>query len=141
MEKDLEACRILGIKYAEPAMPGGGMGPRPAGSQPPAYVPQTEELAKRTAAEYNAYGKVARKFGMMVIFHNHVEHFELLTGSKSTFFDVFLSQTDPETVGMEFDLGYTAIAGRKIPETIRQYPGRFPVWDVRDVFGIKGASA
>ena len=138
MEKDLESCQILGIKYAEPAMP--GLGGRPPG-RPPAFVPETLEAAKRTAAEYNAYGKIARKFGIMVIFHNHVEHFELLANSKSTLFDVFLAETDPETVGMEFDLGYTAIAGRNIPQLIRQYPGRLPVWDVRDAFGIKNADA
>jgi sugar phosphate isomerase/epimerase len=155
MESDMEACQILGIKYAEPAVIGtaqrgnalgGGArdavrGPFPGGRRPAAPPQQTEEEAKRAAADYNTYGKTARKFGMKVIFHNHIEHFELLAGSKSTFFDVFLSETDPELVGMEFDLGYTAIAGRKIPDAIRQYPGRFPVWDVRDAFGIKNADA
>ncbi len=156
MEEDLEACQILGIKYAEPAVVGtaqrgsargGGAtdpyrGPASAGFRRLATpLPQTEEEAKHTAADFNTYGKTARKFGIKAIFHNHVEHFELLTGSKSTFFDVFLSETDPELVGMELDLGYAAIAGRNIPETIRQYPGRFPVWDVRDTFGIKNADA
>lgn len=156
MEDDLEACQILGIKYAEPAIVGtaqrgsarsGGArdafrGPVAGGVRRPLTPPpQTEEEAKRAAADYNGYGKIARKFGIKVIYHNHVEHFELLTGSKSTFFDVFLSETDPELVGMEFDLGFAAIAGRNIPETIRQYPGRFPVWDVRDAFGIKNADA
>lgn len=155
MEDDLEACQILGIKYAEPAVVGTaqrgtarGGGARDAfrgpagGSRRPATPPQqTEEEAKRAAAEYNTYGKAARKFGIKVIFHNHVEHFEFLAGSRSTFFDVFLSETDPELVGVELDLGYTAIAGRNIPDTIRQYPGRFPVWDVRDAFGIKNADA
>ena len=156
MEEDLEACQILGIKYAEPAVigtaqrgtarSGGATDPyrRPAAGgfqRPPTPPPQTEEEAKRAAADYNTYGKAARKFGIKVIFHNHIEHFELLTGSKSTFFDVFLSETDPELVGMELDLGYTAIAGRNIPEAIRKYPGRFPVWDVRDAFGIKNADA
>ncbi len=155
MEADLEACQILGIKYAEPAVvgtPGRGSafgggardafrGP-PAGGRRPATPPQqTEEEAKRTAADYNTYGKASRKFGMKVVFHNHIEHFELLAGSKSTFFDMFLSETDPELVGLELDLGYTAIAGRNIPEIIRRYPGRFPVWDVRDAFGIKNADA
>jgi len=156
MEEDLEACQILGIKYAEPAVigtaqrgnarSGGATDPyrrlAAGGVQRPATPPpQSEEDAKRSAAEYNTYGKMARKFGIKVIFHNHIEHFELLTGSKSTFFDMFLSETDPELVGMELDLGYTAIAGRNIPETIRRYPGRFPVWDVRDAFGIKNADA
>ena len=156
MEADLEACQILGIKYAEPAVmgtaqrgsaksggaheanrgPAGGAFRRPA--TPP---PQTEEEAKRAAADYNTYGKTARKFGMKVIFHNHVEHFEPLVGSRSTFFDMFLSETDPDLVGVEFDVGFAAIAGRNIPETIRRYPGRFPVWDVRDAFGIKNADA
>lgn len=156
MEEDLDGCQILGIKYAEPAMAGGARrgSARSGGAQDPVRGPgaggfrgvvtppqQTEEEAKRTAADYNTYGKTARKFGIKVIFHNHVEHFELLTGSKSTFFDVFLSETDPELVGMELDLGYTAIAGRNIPETIRQYPGRFPVWDVRDAFGVRNGDA
>jgi sugar phosphate isomerase/epimerase len=150
MDKDLESCQILGIKYAEPAMGGGpaggagrgagGRGPGGGGGRgiPP---PQTEDMAKRVAAAYNTYGQAAKKFGMKVIYHNHIEHFELLTGTLKTFFDVFLSETDPETVAMEFDLGYTAIAGRKIPETIRQYPGRFPTWDIRDAFGIRNADA
>jgi len=156
MEADLEACQMLGIKYAEPALGGSAQrGIARGGGATDPYrragaagfrrlatpLPQTEQEAKHTAADYNAYGKTARKFGIKVIFHNHVEHFELLTGSKSTFFDVFLSETDPELVGIELDLGYTAIAGRNIPEAIRQYPGRFPVWDVRDVFGIKNADA
>jgi sugar phosphate isomerase/epimerase len=154
MEEDLEACQILGIKYAEPALggsaqrgsarSGGATDPyaRPAGFRRLATpLPQTEEEAKHAASDYNTYGKTARKFGIKVIFHNHVEHFELLTGSKSTFFDVFLSETDPELVGMELDLGFTAIAGRNIPEAIRKYPGRFPVWDVRDALGLKNADA
>ncbi len=156
MEEDLEACQILGTKYAEPAVMGSarrgsarGGGAQDANRGPAAGgfrrlatpPPQTEDEAKRAAADYNAYGKTARKFGIKVIFHNHVEHFEPLAGSKSTFFDVFLSETDPELVGIELDLGYAAIAGRNIPETIRQYPGRFPVWDVRDAFGIKNADA
>lgn len=156
MEEDMEACQILGIKYAEPAVIGtaqrgsarGGAATDPyrgaaaGGFRRPATPPQqTEEEAKRAASDYNAYGKTARKFGMKVIFHNHIEHFEPLAGSRSTFFDVFLSETDPEWVGIELDLGYTAIAGRNIPEAIRQYPGRFPVWDVRDAFGIKVADA
>jgi len=156
MEEDLEACQILGIKYAEPALSGtaqrgsargGGAtdpyrGAASAGFRRLATpLPQTEEEAKHTAADYNTYGKAARKFGIKVIFHNHVEHFELLTGSKSTFFDVFLSETDPELVGMELDLGFTAIGGRNIPEAIRKYPGRFPVWDVRDALGLKNADA
>ncbi len=28
-----------------------------------------------------------------------------------------------------------------IPEAIRKYPGRFPVWDVRDALGLKNADA
>jgi sugar phosphate isomerase/epimerase len=156
MEEDLEACQILGIKYAEPALGGSAQrgNARGGGATDPyarsasagfrrlaTPLPQTEEEAKHIAADYNAYGKTARKFGIKVIFHNHVDHFELLTGSKSTFFDVFLSETDSELVGMEFDLGFAAIAGRNIPDAIRRYPGRFPVWDVRDAFGIKNADA
>ena len=88
MEQDLEACQILGIQYAEPAVIGnarrgqarsGGAqdanrGPGAGGfRRPPTPPPQTEEEAKRAAADYNRYGKAARKFGIKVIFHNHIE--------------------------------------------------------------------
>ncbi len=42
---------------------------------------------------------------------------------------------------MELDIGATAIAGRNIPDLIRKYRGRFPVWDINDAFGIKNADA
>lgn len=160
MEKDLEACQILGAKYAEPAAatrdasialacrfsgckttgPSAVAAPAPgAGGGAGAEPPQTEETVKRTASEYNKYGQAGKKFGVKAMFHNHVGHFELLPGSQSTTFDVFLSETDPDLVVMELDIGSTAIAGRNIPEAIKKYPGRFPVWDIRDAFGIKSA--
>jgi sugar phosphate isomerase/epimerase len=153
MEKDLEACQTLGCKFAEPGMPGGGRagggrgaagaggGPGSAARGRGPAAPQTEEAVKQTAADYNRYGQVAKKFGIKVFYHNHIEHFELLEGSQTTLFDLFLSETDPDTVAMELDLGNTAIAGRNISDVIKKYPGRFPVWDVNDAVGIKNADA
>jgi sugar phosphate isomerase/epimerase len=167
MERDLESCQIMGIKFAEPGGGGGGRGAGggrglgapngaaggPGGAQGAggqagaarggrgATVPQTEELAKQTASDYNKWGQVAKKYGIKIIFHNHVEHFELMQGSQTTLFDMFLSETDPDTVAMELDIGATAIAGRNIPDLIKNYPGRFPVWDINDAFGIKNADA
>ena len=162
MEKDLEGCQIMGIKYAEPGGGGGGRGAGGGrGSGAPGagggpggmgqgasgrggrgpIAPVSEESAKQTASDYNKYGQVAKKYGIKIIFHNHVEHFESLQDSKSTLFDVFLSETDPDTVAMELDIGATAIAGRNIPDLIKKYPGRFPVWDMNDAFGIKNADA
>lgn len=151
LEKDLEACQTLGCKFAEPGMSGEGRG---AGGRSPAgigggqgaggrapFTPQTVESVKLIAADYNKYGQVAKKFGIRVFYHNHIEHFELLEGSQTTLFDLFLSETDPDTVAMELDLGNTAIAGRNISEVIKKYPGRFPVWDVNDAFGVKNADA
>ena len=177
MEKTLEACQIMGIKYAEPGgagggrgfggrglgapggatggpggsaagqgtiAPGGGTGGRGQGGGGRgrgAFGPVSEESAKQTAADYNKYGQVAKKYGIKIMFHNHVEHFELLQDSQSTLFDVFLSETDPDIVAMELDIGATAIAGRSIPDLIEKYPGRFPVWDINDAVGIKIADA
>jgi sugar phosphate isomerase/epimerase len=154
IERDLEACQTLGCKFAEPGMSGGGRvadgarGSPGAGGVPGArgrgrgpVAPQTEESVKQIAADYNRYGQAAKKFGIKVFFHNHVEHFELLEGSQTTLFDLFLSETDPDTVAMELDLGNTAIAGRDISDVVKKYPGRFPVWDVNDAFGIKNADA
>ena len=159
MERDLEACQILGIKYAEPRIGASATirasGPAPAatrsgGAPPPSAParggrgvppPQTEENAKTTAAEYNRYGQVARKYGLKVTYHNHIEHFELAPGEKTTWFDAFMRETDPNTVAMEFDVGFAAVAGQNIPEMLKQYTNRFPTWDIGDYFGIRNLDA
>src|SRR4029453_4974595 len=103
----------------------------------PYQVPGSLESAKRRAAQLNANGKIAQKFGMKILVHNHTVEFEKLTDSPRTLFDLLVRETDPALVTMQLDLGWTYIAGVDPMELFRAHPGRFELWHVKDVFGLK----
>ena len=112
LERQLEGFQVMGIKYTEIAGVGPGRGAatpdprRPATLPPGGYfdagtgrvrnafreteafgpyqVPGSLESVKRRADELNAHGKIAQRFGMKVLVHNHTVEFEKLTDSRDT---------------------------------------------------------
>jgi len=147
LEKQLEGFQIMGLKYIEisgPVRPGGPPpgGARPAGApaanRPFTPPPQTEESVKRQADELNKHGEIARKFGMKILVHNHTQEFApLADNSKLRPYDILLAQTDPSLVVMQLDIGWASLAGRNIVEMFHHNPGRFELWHVKDVKGLK----
>jgi sugar phosphate isomerase/epimerase len=164
LEKQLEGFQVMGIKYTDisagppPAARGGAA--RPPGPLPPgAYFnpgtgavhnafteaeafgpyqpPETLDSIKRRAAQLNANGRVAQKFGMKVLVHNHTGEFEKLTDSPRTSYEVLLAETDPSLVTMQIDIGWTYIAGVDPIALFKSHPGRFELWHIKDVFGLK----
>ena len=99
----------------------------------------TEEAAKRMAAELNEHGKLAKKYGMKILVHNHTQEFEYVTGSKTVRpFDIQLAETDPSLVAMQLDIGWASVAGQNILEMFQKNPGRYELWHVKDATGLKG---
>jgi sugar phosphate isomerase/epimerase len=165
LEGQLEGFQVMGIKYteiAEPASACGGATPdprMPATLPPGAYFDagtgrvrnafkETEafgpyqpavslESVKQRAARLNANGKIAQKFGMKLLVHNHTGEFEKLLDSPRTGFDILAEETDPALVTMQLDLGWTFIAGVDPIALFKAHPGRFELWHVKDVFGLK----
>ena len=167
LEKQLEGFQIMGIKYTEiqPAGPSPGRGtaapdPRRPTTLPPGgyfdagtgrvrnafketeafgpyQVPASLDAARRRAAQLNLDGRLAQKYGMKVLVHNHTVEFEKLTDSPRTLFDVLVSETDPALVTMQLDLGWAHIAGVDPVALFEVHPGRFELWHVKDVFGLK----
>jgi sugar phosphate isomerase/epimerase len=153
----------MGIKYTEIRSGADGSGRAPArgpsGLPPGAYYnpgtptvrnsftemevfgpyqpPVTLEAAKRRAAELNANGRIASKFGIKLFVHNHTGEFEHLADSDKTEYDILLSETDPGLVTMQLDIGCVYVAGLDPLEMFRKNPGRFELWHVKDVFGLK----
>ncbi|MCD2424247.1 sugar phosphate isomerase/epimerase [Niabella pedocola] len=85
----------------------------------------------RIAENYNHIGDIARKAGVHFGYHNH--HFEFAPVEGERPIDILLKNTDPELVTFELDLGWAVQAGTA-PETLFEaYPGRFPLWHLRDV--------
>jgi len=80
---------------------------------------------------------------MKILVHNHTVEFEKLTDSPQkmmTGYDVLLAETDPSLVTMQLDIGWTYIAGVDPIALFKRYPGRFELWHIKDVFGLKTVS-
>jgi sugar phosphate isomerase/epimerase len=121
----------MGFEYTQiraPQSEGGGV----SGS---GDEPDTEEMVRERAAQLNEWGRIAQKFGMKILVHNHDQEFEPLADSSSTTYDVLLAETDPALVTFELDIGWAVFAGQDPIEMFDRNPGRFELWHVKDFSG------
>lgn len=84
-----------------------------------------------TAERFNAWGEACRAAGIRFAYHNHDWEFRSADGK--VFYDVLLDETDPEFVEFELDLAWIHVGGRSAVEYFERYPGRFPLWHVKDM--------
>lgn len=86
---------------------------------------------RRLADELNEWGARAQEAGVQMAYHNHDFEFDTF-GGDTTGYDVMLDETDPALVGFEMDLYWVTEAGYDPIAYIGRYPGRFPLWHVKD---------
>lgn len=145
VEKQLEGFKIMGIEYASLDEP---QPPRSQVSRPFTRAERARMMSrmsrartiddvKREAALLNQYGKLAQKFGIKILRHNHTMEFQPCQGSELTPYDILLSDTDPELVVMQMDIGWATVAGQDPVELFHKHPGRFVLWHVKDVACLK----
>jgi len=102
------------------------------------YAPPLKlEAVKQRAATLNANGRIAQKFGIKMLVHNHTDEFEKLVDSPRTPYEVLVEETDPALVTMQLDIGWAYIAGIDPIALFKKYPGRFELWHLKDAFGLK----
>jgi sugar phosphate isomerase/epimerase len=51
-----------------------------------------------------------------------------------------MDNTEPELVHMELDLGWVIVGGKNPLDYFKKYPGRFPLWHLKDMDMIKKES-
>lgn len=125
----------MGAAGRGPGGPGGpGRGP---GGGRGAQAAMTVETAKRNAAQLNEHGKIAKKFGLKMLVHNHTGEFAPLANSDLRQYDVLLAETDPDLVAMQLDIGWASVAGQDILAMFQKNAGRYELWHVKDAMGIK----
>jgi hypothetical protein len=90
-----------------------------------------------TEVEPTTYNNMSPTAFRALLVHSHTGEFEKLTDSPKTAFDVLVEDTDPALVTMQLDLGWTYIAGVDPIALFKAHPGRFELWHVKDVFGLK----
>ena len=92
---------------------------------------QNVDNYKKVAEEFNKAGEACKKLGLKFGYHNHEYEFE--TENNQVLYDVLLSNTEADLVHMELDLGWVVVAGKDPLDYFKKYPGRFPLWHLKDM--------
>ena len=86
------------------------------------------------ADEINAMGERSREAGITMAYHNHDFEFDTFDTDRPAYFD-FVERLDPDLVALELDLYWVSVAGYDPVDVFERYPGRFPMWHVKDGAG------
>ena len=92
---------------------------------------QTVDNYKKVAEEFNKAGEACEKVGIHFGYHNHEYEFESDQGQ--VLYDVLMDNTEPDLVHMELDLGWVIVGGKDPLGYFKKYPGRFPLWHLKDM--------
>jgi sugar phosphate isomerase/epimerase len=92
---------------------------------------QTVEHYQESADAFNKLGEECKKANLHFGYHNHDSEFETVKGE--VLYDILLKRTDPALVTMELDLGWVVAAGHDPFHYFSKYPGRFPLWHLKDM--------
>ncbi len=92
---------------------------------------QTTDNYKKVAVAFNKAGEECKKMNLKFGYHNHEYEFEEHNGK--VLYDILLEETDPSLVCMELDLGWVIVPGKDPLAYFAKYPGRFPLWHLKDM--------
>ncbi|OLY90956.1 Sugar phosphate isomerase/epimerase [Cnuella takakiae] len=86
---------------------------------------------KSTIDIFNRAGEACKKAGLQFAYHNHATEFDLVEGKRP--YDMIMQGTDKDLVKMELDLAWAVKAKQDPVALFKEYPGRFPLWHVKDI--------
>jgi len=79
----------------------------------------------------NKAGEKCKKAGIQLCYHNHDFEFEKQYGKLP--YEMLLIHTDDNLVKLEMDIYWVTKANQDPITLINEYPGRFPLWHVKDM--------
>ncbi len=91
---------------------------------------------KKTTEIFAAAGEKAAQNKMKFAYHNHQSEFTKIDGVSA--YEYVLGQTNKDQVFMELDLAWATEAGMDPVAMFKDYPGRFPLWHVKDIDPASG---
>ena len=91
----------------------------------------TMDEIKRTTEVFVKAGDLSASNKIKFAYHNHQSEFDKIEGVSA--FDYVLTHTDKKKVFMELDLAWATAAGQDPVALFKKYPGRFPLWHVKDL--------
>ena len=86
---------------------------------------------KFIAERLNVAGQQCKKAGIQLCYHNH--DFEFISQNGTLPYDILLDSTDKDLVKLEIDLYWITKAQQDPLALFNRYPGRFPLWHVKDM--------
>lgn len=92
---------------------------------------QDAEGYRKLAQRINEAAKTVSDAGLKLAYHNH--DFEFKEFGDTTGYEILLQETDPEQVKMELDLYWAYRAGKDPIAMMKEHPGRFVMWHVKDM--------
>lgn len=97
---------------------------------------RTPEIYHSLPELLNKSGEKSKTAGIQFAYHNHDFEFEKLDDTVA--YDYLITQTDKNLVKMEMDLYWVSKAGQDPVAYFNKYPGRFPLWHVKDMAAGSG---
>lgn len=102
-------------------------------------IPPVDNLPGLSPSDYqyfaeklNEAGQITKAAGIKIAYHNHAWELRKF-GNNTKGLDIMIAFTDPELVDFELDLFWLAKAGENPLDYFERYPGRFPLWHVKDM--------
>jgi sugar phosphate isomerase/epimerase len=92
---------------------------------------RSADAFKRIAERLNKGGELSKAAGIATAYHNH--DFEFSKLGNTCGLEILLKNTDPKLVKFEMDLYWVVYANEKPAEWFAKYPGRFPMWHIKDM--------
>ncbi|WP_312903030.1 sugar phosphate isomerase/epimerase family protein [Chryseobacterium taichungense] len=93
---------------------------------------RTIENYKKLPELFNKSGEMTKNAGIQFAYHNHDFEFEKFDDNQNVY-DFILTHSSSDLVKMELDLYWIAKAGLDPISYFEKYPGRFPLWHVKDM--------
>ncbi len=92
---------------------------------------QTVENYQRSAEIFNKAAEACQKANITFGYHNHITEFDKV--GDQVLYDILVERTDAKLVKMEMDIGWVVAAGADPFYYFNKYPGRFPLWHLKDI--------
>lgn len=92
---------------------------------------QTVSNYQEVADTFNKAGEQCKSRGLKFGYHNHAYEFDTVDGQ--VLYDILVKNTQPDLVNLELDLGWVVAAGKSPYDYFNKYPGRFPLWHLKDM--------
>lgn len=93
---------------------------------------RTPESFRKLPELLNRSAEITKQSGIQFAYHNHDFEFEKLDDHQ-LIYDFILENTSTDLVKMELDLYWILKAGFDPLDYFKKYPGRFPLWHVKDM--------